>query len=177
MPRIHVLRPFVYSTKPSPGHKLPTERRFARGHHEIADDDPMLRDPWITKHFADGAIETPEAAAERARLLVEKADADAAEARRVQASADAALARAGSANPATKVNYAEHERALNTPVNELKGASGESIDKVSPDQARAAAEATPSDPEEQEEADQEGSAAQSAQGAKGRARGRAGRSR
>lgn len=149
MPRIHVLRPFVYSTKPAPGHKLPTERHFSRGHHEIAEGDPMLSDPWVTKHFADGAIETPAAAAERAKKLAAKAATDAEEGLRAQASADAAFARAGASNPAAKVNYEEHQKALNTPVNQLKGASGTSIDEVSPDQARASAEATPTRPTEE----------------------------
>lgn len=177
MARLHILRPFVYSSQPSPGHKLPRERHFKKGHIEISDDDPMLADPWITKHFADGAIETPQAARARADAAAQDAERATQEAQRATASAEQALARAGTSH-VSRVNETQLQKDLNTPTNELRGRSGSDVDTVSPEQRRAATEAKPAtSADDDDDGQDEGSNAGQEQGKRGRGRGKGARSR
>jgi hypothetical protein len=71
MSQINVVRPFVYTRKPPKGLKVPVELWFKVGVHEI--DDETASDPFISKYFADGCIETPAQAQERARVATEQA--------------------------------------------------------------------------------------------------------
>jgi hypothetical protein len=75
MPRIHVLKPFVFSRPATEGRSaFPRHQSFAPGNdgkgrdYEI--DDAMAKHPWIAEDFADGAIERPEDT--QARLIKEK---------------------------------------------------------------------------------------------------------
>lgn len=72
MPQINVIRPFVYTRKPPKGLKVPVERWFKVGTGQEIDDE-MAADPFISKYFADGCIETPAQAQERARVATEQA--------------------------------------------------------------------------------------------------------
>lgn len=87
MPKIRVLKPFVFSRAPAEGQKLPVEQRFEVGVHDI--DDEMAAHPWIARHHADGCIETAEQAranAEAAAAAAKKAADEAAAAAAAQKS-------------------------------------------------------------------------------------------
>ena len=72
MPQINVIKPFVYTRTPPKGLKVPVERWFKVGAGQEIDDE-IAADPFISVRFADGCIENPEQAQERARIATEKA--------------------------------------------------------------------------------------------------------
>jgi hypothetical protein len=139
MPKINVLKAFVFSRPKAEGQALPTEQRFTVGEHTI--DEATAAHPWISKHLADGCIESPEQALARAQAAKAAADRAAREAAEATAAADAAYARAtGAAAQASIANAAELERALHTPVNELNAQRGAGIDSPVGQEAKSAAE-------------------------------------
>lgn len=123
MAKIRVLKPFIFSAQPPPGEKIPVERYFAPGEHEV--DDVIASHPWIKDHFADGRIETPEQAKERTAKAAAEAKRIAADAKQANELAEAAAQRLSrAAATTTKASAEEIERELNTPVNELKVRQG-----------------------------------------------------
>lgn len=114
--KINVLKPFRFSAPARDG-KLPVERHFPIGSHEI--DDETANHAWI-KAGADGHIESDEAALERALAAKAKADQAHAEAVNATAQAEEAFERLVRSQPEVAKKYELSERALNTPVGELR---------------------------------------------------------
>lgn len=131
MPKINVLKPFGFSRKPKDGQGLPLEQVFRVGEHEV--DDEMAAHPWIAKHFADGCIETPEAAAARTKLIADKAEQAAADAEQARIVAEAAFARLNVVHARGTLDSEEAAKDLATPIGELTAKQGEGIDLTNPD--------------------------------------------
>jgi hypothetical protein len=125
MPKIHVLKPFVFSSLPPNGSKLPVERHFAKGVKDI--DEAMANHPWIRDEYADGHIERPEQARARLRAAAIAAKQAADEAAQVNRLAEEAIARTVAQSGTTASNE-EIERELNTPANELQRQRGAALD-------------------------------------------------
>lgn len=108
---INVLRPFLFCTPH--GVRGAHSRRFVKGEHVLDPTDPedaaVLAHPWISRDFADGAIETPAQAVERRAREV-------AEAERAQAAARAAVARQAEAVAAEAAELRRLEQGQNTPT-------------------------------------------------------------
>jgi hypothetical protein len=134
-----VLRSFVYSMKPQPGAKTAVSFRVPAGDFELTDE--MLANPWIYRDFADGCIESPAQAAERARVAHAAAQKADAEADRSRIRAEQAFARATGGQRYTDMSQEELNKVLNTPVNELNRQAGDGIDKTVAEKEAAAKEA------------------------------------
>lgn len=129
MKTLTVKRGFVFSHAMA-GARVPHERRIPAGTHHFEDDDPILHSDWITQHFADGAIETPDETKTRtdARMAELKAQTD--DASRQNAAARAAFARTqrlakGNASndlntPIDQLAAGKDGSDINTPVNQLQ---------------------------------------------------------
>ena len=122
MQTINVLRPFVFSRMIGES-KRAQEIKFTPGLHEV--DDDVAAHPYISKLFADGRIESPAETKERlekAAAIKSESDAKAA----VQADRAAkAYARIVAVASDGKESAQEVERALNTPVGQLKRDAGQ----------------------------------------------------
>jgi hypothetical protein len=118
MPRIRVLKPFVFSRLPA-GDKLATEKHYPVGEHDI--DEEMADHPWIRDHHADGRIESPAQTALRLEHHAVNLQQAAESAALASAEAQAAFARLTAAQPGAKASAEEIQKQLNTPVNILRG--------------------------------------------------------
>ncbi len=116
--KINVLKPFVFSAPLEKDQRLPTERLFTVGEHEITEE--MANHPWIKNTHAEGKIESPEQRVKRVKEQKVKADADAAQAAIATAEAEAAVRRATTAQPVLTASAEELEEELNTPVHVLR---------------------------------------------------------
>lgn len=114
---INVLSAFVFSHL-KPGSLRATEIRFTPGLHEV--DDVVANHPYIAVQFADGHVESPAQTRERLRKAVEIKDASDASAKVQSERAATAYARILAADPAAKESAEQIERALHTPVGQLR---------------------------------------------------------
>jgi hypothetical protein len=120
------LMPLIHKRADGVERHMPNERRFEKGDHVLDPtkevDQQVLAHPWISRDFADGAIEAPHLT--RARLEREAADAKAQQERRAALLADAAasLARSTVTSESAAVSGAAVEDELNTPLNQPKKA-------------------------------------------------------
>lgn len=151
MPRIRVLKPFMFTHSPSGQRGLSRETQFQVNkdgtprEYEISEE--IWNHPWICDDLADGKIESHAQAALRTAAEAKKADELAAEARASNARAEAAMSRAQVAYTHQKAATNADEELLNTPVNKLskidsgtgigKGVSGGSDADVPVDKLRA----------------------------------------
>jgi hypothetical protein len=120
MPKIRVLKPFVFTHPAKESERLTTETRFIPGIIEVSDD--VYDHPWI-QAGADGKIESAAQAA--VRLEAERVQREAADKERAEntAAAEGAVGRLAIAEAASRGatgTAAEIERELNTPVSVLK---------------------------------------------------------
>lgn len=142
MPRIRVLKPFVFTSPAAPG--LLTAAREEAFHHkggpnrdgvyELADDHPMFTHPWYASSYCDGKVESPQQAEER--LAAEKVKQDAIDAERVEQQAKANIA-AGrqvvtSVDGGSDQAKSEVEANLNTPISELRARQGQDLVTTGP---------------------------------------------
>ncbi len=138
MPKIVILlKPFVFSPPAEIGVRLTKEIKYtpekdATGKWtptEIELPDEVAAHEWIAESYADGAIERPEVTAARAeaeKKRLEKVEEDNA----LQlAKAQQAMNRSKVTTKTVDMNNEDVQKELNTPVNELKGNRGKSIDK------------------------------------------------
>lgn len=117
MPKIRVLKSFVFSHPQRADEKLTTETLFRVGEYEIT--DAVANHPWI-KAGADGKIESAAQAVERTKAEAAKAEASKAEADAANAAATAAVARLKAAEPGATGTAEEIAAELNTPIDVLK---------------------------------------------------------
>lgn len=116
MPVIRVLKPIMFSFPASPGQKVPTERRYLPGDHEVP--EIVAEHEWI-KSGADGRVETAEQARDRAKRELLRAEEMRVEAENATAAANAAVARLRAAEPGETATAEEILKELETPVNVL----------------------------------------------------------
>lgn len=115
---INVLKPFRFTHNVAGG-RLPVEKVFSVGQHEVSDE--IADHPWMgAPSYADGHIETPEAAVKRTQAAKAKAEKAAAEAAQATALAEAAMDRLERSQPETAQKQKLSEEALNTPVGQLR---------------------------------------------------------
>lgn len=117
MPKINVLKPFKF-TSPAHGQALPKEHHFSKGEHEVSDE--VANHPWIARDFADGHIETPQAAAARTTAEAEAADVAHRAAMAAQARAQGAMDRLNLAHVTGDKEKVAGLSSLDTPVNQMK---------------------------------------------------------
>jgi hypothetical protein len=125
MPKIRVLKPFVFSVPAPSGTNGPAvEKVFKAGDHEI--DDDMWNHPWIKGTLAEGKIESPKQTLARAQKELETALESKKVADEATANANAAFARLQAGRPQATASATEIQKELNTPVTQLrkKGAIG-----------------------------------------------------
>lgn len=135
--KVTLLKPFVFSHSAKENERLTKEIKFFPNKDkngkwvptEIEIPDEVAEHEWIANNYADGAIERPEVTAARAeaeKKRLEKVQEDNA----IQlAKAEQAMSRSGAGKKAIDLTDAAVQKELNTPVSELKGARGKSIDK------------------------------------------------
>lgn len=139
MPSIRVTRPFTFSYPLGRGEKVAREKLFPIGDHEV--DDEIAKHPWIARDFADGCIETPAQAQERAQAAAIVASKAQDDADYWKAHAEAAMRRAESLSLVqTHGDAAALERELNTPINQLGARQGAGISSSTPGSTPTAAD-------------------------------------
>lgn len=132
-----VLKPFVFSKPAAEKGRVPTEIKFhperdpETGRWKPTDlelPDEVAAHPWVALDFADGAIESPAQAAERAKVLAaQKIAADTA-AEKINKQSELALARATGKAAVDAAAGAAVVSDLDTPVNVLAAKSGHDVD-------------------------------------------------
>jgi hypothetical protein len=132
MRKIHVLKAFRFSHHPEGSGRLPVEIPFAVGEHEV--EDAIATHPWMAA-YADGCIETPQAAVVRTTAVKARADEAQANALNAMAQAESAVARLTRAQPEAVKDYALSNEDLNTPLGELRARHGEALSQA-PDPVR-----------------------------------------
>jgi hypothetical protein len=125
MAKVNITKPFVFSRPAKAGEKLPQEVRFRPGEQDIPDD--IAAHPWIAKHFADGCIERPEQAKQRAADARAKAKKQREDADRALAQAEQAFARSQGNAAVVQAGAKATDKELNTPVNQLRVNQGSGV--------------------------------------------------
>lgn len=137
-----LLKPFVFSP-PAGKSRIAQEVRFtpnkdANGNWVPTDTDlpdEVAGHEWIKDHYADGAIERPEATAKRAEAVAARLKQQQDDNAIQIARAEQAMTRAGLARKPVDTNDANVQKDLNTPVNELKGNRGADVDDKDDDKS------------------------------------------
>ena len=148
--KIRVLKPFVFTPTPNSGVRGQPQEIHFKVH---PNGDPIEYDvpeavamhPWIAVDFADGKVENPQQAKERAAAALAHAEATAREAAAAQARAEMAVARFDRSQQVASQVSAADAKNLNTPVNALNrgGGGGDDINTpVNELQARSGAGAS-----------------------------------
>jgi len=134
--KVVLLRPFVYSHRPTSGSRLTTETKFLPDMNkqtkaweptETTIPDDIWSDPWVSEQYADGAIERLEVTKNRMQMAHDRLQEELEANAKIVQQAEAAFARAqGAANvKQQRENTVADE--LNTPVNQLKNQQGADI--------------------------------------------------
>lgn len=119
MPKIRVLKPFVFSLPAPPGTNGPAvEQVFKAGDHDISDE--MWDHPWIKGTLAEGRIESPKQTLARAKKELDIALESKRVADEATVQANAAFARLQASRPQATASAAEIQKELNTPVTQLR---------------------------------------------------------
>lgn len=115
MPKIRVLKPFVFSHPPHGRQRITDETKFMPGEHDVSEE--IANHHWI-KSGADGRIESAEQTAVRTKIEADRAAQNKKDADAANAHALAAVARLNAAQPGAKATAEEIERELNTPIHQ-----------------------------------------------------------